>query len=534
MVRLIPALFFLIILWPLRVDGAPRVSEGFSIEPLLKVGDLLSGITSDERGVVVCEYDLGRILRITLESTIEVLAENLQTPVDVEYVEGALWVLLEQPGQIISIDPASGDRRTIIESLEGPTAFARGKNQELYVIEYLEGCLLEVDSESKEIRVLRDDLDGPADIAILPGGDIMIAEQVGLDFIEGRLTRISPDGRIVSRTPLPDATGLAVGPDGTLFISTFSIGEAHHSPRSWGGIVSLRNGQLRIVAQGLIGPTSLTVLPDGRLAVIEETTNSIFLVDRNGSTRPLIRGFSAPEAIGVFPDGDIAVLEGFPSAKISFVRDGTVGEPIWSMDSLPAFPPTMAQGNDGLLYVLDPLMGVLHVLRRSGEPAARFQVSFVRYLASDPFGGVALLTPGALVRVGPEGIIDSSPVHAGNAFGFFIRGNGHAVIVDENLAEVEEIGRYRTTGVAHCGMGEGQGSDRCLFTTSSGKDLWFAFQGDNTLFLKREGTDQTVMEGLEGIVALAAGADDSVVVGTSRGGLYRVSVKTSVVDWRLY
>ncbi len=95
------AVIALVYLSPLGVLAAPQVADGFVLEPALPAMDLLSGITADKHSVVVCEYDFGRLLRIAIEGgETEVLAEGLETPVDVEYVGDQLWVLLERPGQI--------------------------------------------------------------------------------------------------------------------------------------------------------------------------------------------------------------------------------------------------------------------------------------------------------------------------------------------------------------------------------------------------------------------------------------------------
>ncbi len=542
MIRSVAALVVLWLLVPLPIRSAPRVADSFSLESVLPTGMLRSGIAAGLDGILLCEFDRGRILQVSRSRSLQILATDLPTPVDVEFVDGDLWVLLEDPGTLVAVHLTSGEQEIIAEGLERPTAFVSDKNGHVYVVEYGTGVLLAINLQTGEQMTLRDDLEGPADIALLPGGDLMVTEQQGLDFRGGRITRLTPDGAVLAHIKLVDATGIAVSPNGTIYATTFLM-ENVPPPDGWGGIVAIRDEWIRPVVSGLIGPTSLAVLPDGRLGVIEQSTDSVFLVDEAGIRTPLVRGISTPLGLGAFTDGAIAVLQDLPPGQVSLIdpdRVGSVVEPIWTLQSsFPTFPPQLTVGGDGLIYLYEPLASMLHVLCRSGEEETPFLSPPCEFLATDPVGGVALLTRGEgtaqVIRASlQQGISSPQTIPAQNVVGFFIRSDGTPVVVEDQMlppGPMPSTTRPESArSVEYEDMTEG---GRYLVAPGAEDRIWMAAQGGKSVFLREGEILSPVVDGIGEITCLAADAHNGLLIGTARGGLYRLTARTPVADWLL-
>ena len=225
-----------------------------------------------------------------------------------------------------------------------------------------------------------------------------------------------PDNVSATQASLNDPRGVAVGPDGSVYISEFA-GERVRRVSPDGVITTIAGtGQAGFSGAGgpatkaqLNGPMGLTVGPDGSVYIAEFYNGRISKVDPNG-TFSIVAGGGTYNAN--FPDG-------LPATQ------ATLGE-----------PEDVALGHDGSLYVAEAL---LRVIRRVAPDGIITTVAGNR-LANGPTGDsgpatqAELYCPSRLAlgpddslyisddclhsvrRVGPDGIINT--VAGGNGMGY--------------------------------------------------------------------------------------------------------------------
>ena len=115
----------------------------------------------------------------------------------------------------------------------------------------------------------------------------------------------------------PVATDVELGPDGWLYVTSLPGGPEDGSLGNLGSVykVNPRTGTVRLLATGLAGATGVAVSPDGTVFVAELYANQVSSISRNGTVTPL-GAFNQPAGIewengrlyistNVFGDGSI-------------------------------------------------------------------------------------------------------------------------------------------------------------------------------------------------------------------------------------
>lgn len=119
----------------------------------------------------------------------------------------------------------------------------------------------------------------------------------------------------------PVATDVELGPDGWLYVTSLPGGPEDGSLGNLGSVykVNPRTGAVKLLATGLAGATGVAVSPDGTVFVAELYANQVSTVSRNGTVTPL-GAFTQPAGIewqngrlyistNVFGDGSIVAAK---------------------------------------------------------------------------------------------------------------------------------------------------------------------------------------------------------------------------------
>lgn len=514
-------------------------NPGYGWETVFQSYVFLSGITFDETGYIVCDYKGHRIIHIDHRGEVETIVDRVVTPVDVEIVGDTYWILLNRPRQLISWNPARKERVVLYEDFDADavlTAFAVESPNVVYVADFT-GFVYKIDLIKRSKTVVLDGLDYPADIAWLPQGILVVTEEAGVDGKEGRLRFHFPDGKEIVH-PLLDPAGLAVGPDGSVYVSVFFMENNIDTPirdpkedysykTSMGGIYRFRNAysEPEWYVQGLRGPTSLSVLPNNDIVVIEESANSITKVTSAGAIEPFFQGTLYPLAIRQFSKAIFAFLTYEKTEYKIILVNGTVNQLLWS-SSVAKTVPQMELGGDGLLYVYDPFYKEILVFDSAGVFLNYFfPENFLNpQLYSDPGGGIVLIQwrrEGIRVQKANRREIGEAVEYAGDF---------------SSMLYLDAAGNIRDAGKENNIDDKTLGSVQTAINTNG--EIWFADTLKGEIYVVKEGGVEKIVEGLGAIQDISSDGDQGLNVTTEDGRIYHFFPNTNpgtpVAGWILY
>lgn len=548
------ALLFSFLLSICVADPDTSTGEGgtsnanYGCETVLQSYVFLSGVTVDETNVVVCDYKGNRIVRIDRGKP-ETIVDRVKAPVDVECVGGEYWILLNpskadnSPKCIVSWNPKTKERKVLFQDFEEDsnlTAFAVASPNLVYVVDFI-GLVYQIDLIKQTKSVVADGLDNPADIALLPGGGFVVTEQIGDDSLGGLVHYFLPGGREIFYK-LIDPTGLAVGAGGDLYITAFFTeselppgGKYDAAGREYvqGGVYRIQNENSRpeLIFAGLAGPTSLAILPNGDLIVIEESNNCIIQLYDNVKYFPLFQGTLYPLSTRIFLSNGTTAYLTYNDARyeLYFFPKGGAETLIWASSGASAYTPLMELGGDGLLYLYDPVFYEILLYDASGKLVNSFRTVIgannKTQLYSDPRGGIALAawTSGGIVtqRVNRDKIGD--PIeYNGDYFSI--------LYIDENGA-FQTIKQPDPVDVVDSSGGQ-------LAVNNNG-DIWYVDPATGDVYNRTNNTLELVAKGLGPIKDISSDGERGVNVTTEDGRVYHYYPKTSeppssVFDWIAY
>ena len=272
-------------------------------------------------------------------------------------------------------------------TLRWPTAVSVGEDGTVYVIETGD------DTAAHAIRAVR-----PDGVLVTVAGDAEL-ERSGSGGFAG-------DGGPATSARLNNPRGVVAGPGGSFYIADTNNGRVRQVERS--GVITTVAGNGRrsetgddrpAVSASLKDPTGLAVGADGTLYITSTESTRVRAVSPDGTitthadldAAPAQRLFAAVDTLEVGPDG--TVYFGSRDGVTSLTPDGSVDH----VAGLTTLSP-IATGPDGSVYQL------VQIFQESQEPAAelrrRYPNGTVARLATDkPMNGVTL------VAVGPKGEI---------------------------------------------------------------------------------------------------------------------------------
>jgi len=230
-------------------------------------------------------------------------------------------------------------------------------------------------------------------LAIDPDG-VMYQADFGYSGHPGdSLLRITPDGTVETFARSEEMESLTMtvfGPDGTLYQSSYGSNRV---------FVIEPNGEARIIAEGLRGPTGIAVGADGVLYVEAYNSNIIHRIMPDGAVEDWVfdRRFNGINGIAAGPDGTLYVVDHKDGSVFAVDQDGVV-------TPLHKFPKATSHVaySDGSLFVTsrgayvvfryDLATGEAEIIAGNGEPGRM-----------DGRGSEASMGRPNAITVGPDG-----------------------------------------------------------------------------------------------------------------------------------
>jgi hypothetical protein len=243
---------------PSKVDVAGASADGHAVDIAMPFATGLHQVDSPV-------FDRGGNLYVTYSGT-----RGQQVPVSIFRVR------------------VNGTRETFSSGIVNPTSMAIGPDGQLYVSSRFEGTVYRL-TDNGVAEPFATDLGVACGLAFAPDGTLFVGDRTGTIF------KVDNAGRAVALAMLPSSVAafhLALGRDGTLFVSgpTLSTYDAVYRVTP--------NGETSVVSQAFGRPQGLAVGPDGSLFVVEALAGSsgLYRLSPDGTTELVLSG---PGLVGV-------------------------------------------------------------------------------------------------------------------------------------------------------------------------------------------------------------------------------------------
>jgi sugar lactone lactonase YvrE len=181
----------------------------------------------------------------------------------VPLADGRIAVAEQRTNRVITLDPRTGATSALVSvanpsgnlGMDGLGLSADGR--ELLIPDSPSGRLLEVPVAGGQPSVLATGLGRPVDASPLPDGTIAVASENSPG-----LRLVAPSGAVRTLGAVSDLDE-AVPDNGLIYVTALGAGEAL--------AVDPASGASRVLVTGAPSPQGLTVLPDGRLLLVDST-----------------------------------------------------------------------------------------------------------------------------------------------------------------------------------------------------------------------------------------------------------------------
>ena len=313
------------------------------------------------------------------------VAENLGGLNAFEVAEdGMIYGPLVSQGQVVRVDPDSGEVTMITDEVEEVGALKLAGDGTAYVLDNGAGALLRVNLDTGETAVVAELPFGADNLDVRSDGHVFVS----LSEVNAIIDVDPSTGEfryVVNPAPFTSATGLAViaGGDG----DTLYLGDL------FGGVkvVDAASRAIEETPVDIFQPAHVSVRGD-RLVVVSQVFGAVQLVDRNTfEVLGAWGGFDSPGDALEAPDGDIIVAE-TGTGRLLRVTGPTDTDRRVITDEL-AGPTGLAWAGDGVVYVTETGGGrVVRVEIESGATS-------VESTGLEQPEGIAVAADGAMLVV---------------------------------------------------------------------------------------------------------------------------------------
>ena len=214
-------------------------------------------------------------------------------------------------GALVTLDPGVVTTYTS-SSFSQPAFVSVDGSGNLFVSDSNSGAgeVFEIAAGSTTPVLLASGFSAPTSTASDANGNLYVADSLNNQIVEipnvngvlvpASKTVLVSDAVTFSGTKLSSPYGLAVGPDGVLYISDFSLGSVF--------TYNLSNGLTGVRVKGLSGPEGIAVDTAGTLYVVN--TGSVLVYPVGGAVTTLtLTNVTSPDALAVDPSGSVLVVD---------------------------------------------------------------------------------------------------------------------------------------------------------------------------------------------------------------------------------
>ena len=388
------------------------------VKPPRKIMEKMGGLNGFEFGPDDMLYGplwfKGQVAKVDVDKAeLTVVADGFKIPAAVNFdSKGNLWVVDTALGQLVRVDPKSGEKRMVAQLKPSLDNLAIDDKDRIYVSNMADNGIQEVDAETGAARqVIIGKLALPGGIGVVSNGlqdTIYVADVFAYRTVDGATGEVSEQARMhadgvtleypMSATAKGDDVILSSWFTGTVQVIDRKTGktkEMLHGFKAPHDAVKLGDGSIlvnelgskslvrvsgehgkdrNVVIGGLEGPVGLVAASKDTVYLTEAFAGQVSLVESNGEKSIVATGLKMPEGIALAPDGNLIVAE-VGARRIVEIdpRNGTVTEiagnlPIGLVGApggLPTNIPTgVGVGATGTIYFSSDIENAIYKITR--------------------------------------------------------------------------------------------------------------------------------------------------------------------------
>ena len=283
--------------------------ETGEVSPIVQGHEMFSAVNLDSKGLIYAvEWAGGRLWRIDPESGDAEVVTRLEPPLDNLAIGSDDSIYVTQPARsaVVRIDPASGEKSDLVPgnfSMPGGLTVVTHEGKEALVVADDLGFRM-VDIETGRVWTTIDlakFIDPYSATNVAANDNVMVFT----DVARSRVYSFDRQDNSINHkwAGLDGPYGVVVLGNGDPLVAEFRIGKVVR--------LSQANEQSReVVADGLGGPVGMVLLDGQTLYVTEALSGSISRIDLATSAKTLVvEDLQQPEGITVLSDGRLAVVE---------------------------------------------------------------------------------------------------------------------------------------------------------------------------------------------------------------------------------
>lgn len=302
----------------------------------------------------------GEIIKVNVDTGVtERVASGLGSPIAVKFnSQGELFALDTATGQVLKVDITTGQSQLIAQLQPGLDNLAFGPGDLLYVSNYVDSDINEINTETGTVRKVVESggLTAPGGIAVY-GDSLLVADTNSYRILDRETGIIQQTVRSIV-TPVQNPLTVSVNEQNAI-VSSWFAGVVQRLNRETGAVlntytgfgvpydaVELKGGSIlvadcalgeitqildgagtnrRTVTRGLSCPTGLALVNNSTVLVTEFLSNQLSRIDLRTGLRTIIaKDLSSPEGVAYHPDGIAVVAEtGTQSVRAININTGT-------------------------------------------------------------------------------------------------------------------------------------------------------------------------------------------------------------------
>jgi sugar lactone lactonase YvrE len=213
----------------------------------------------------IANWSAGTIERFTAAGERSTFAGGLSGPSGLAIADDGTVYAASYSGNVVWRFSADGDPEVFVDGLATPAGLSFNSAGELLIANRVTNEILAADAAG-QTRVVATGLQTPVGAVELDNGDLMISN------LNGGVSRVSSgtEAEVVNTELASPGPGIAPAGGKAVYVVDYG-----------GTTVDLiePDGTRTTVADGFAKPTSITLAPDGRLAVADWGTNSLYLIE---------------------------------------------------------------------------------------------------------------------------------------------------------------------------------------------------------------------------------------------------------------